>query len=109
MPRANSGMRQNKANASKAADITFHSMEHALAVYMIANQYGADVLKWEALQYIDSNTGRYAASIKNDIEKCREIFLLADTLKLLMLKVAFISTSLLVGKFSCCVQSNRIG
>ena len=65
----------------------FESFDHALAVYMVANQYGVAELKGLASNFLSTSVHTYAAEIENDWVKFKEVYYLADTMNLSNLKV----------------------
>lgn len=72
----------------------FESFDHALAVYMVANQYGVAELKELASNFLSTSAHTYAAEIESDWAKFKEVYYLADTMNLPNLKVRARSLSL---------------
>jgi hypothetical protein len=67
--------------------VEFESFDHALAVYMVANQYGVAELKELASNFLSTSAHTYAAEIESDWAKFKEVYYLADTMNLPNLKV----------------------
>lgn len=59
-------------------------------MYMVANQYGVEELKYQAVNYINTNSSTYISEIVDDFEKIKEVYYIADTLlPVTQLKVYF--------------------
>ncbi|ELR18875.1 Ankyrin repeat containing protein [Acanthamoeba castellanii str. Neff] len=70
------------------SEVEFESFDHALAVYMVANQYGVAELKELASNFLSTSAHTYAAEIESDWAKFKEVYYLADTMNLPNLKAA---------------------